>query len=185
MCNKANGIIGFLRRNTSSCPKNIKEKCFKTLVKPILEYGCPVWDPHQKDQIENLERVQKNAARYILNDYTFVKGQTNSNRETLGWITQQEQRARIKVTTFYKGINGLIDIPTNQYQQNELTKTTRQSGYQNFKIPTSNVNRHLHSFFPSTIRVWNRLSDNIKIESNIESFKNALQYTNLTKTNKI
>ena len=141
--------------------------------------------PSKRSDWKFRESAKKNAARYILNDYTFVKVQTNSNRETLGWITQQEQRARIKVTTFYKGINGLIDIPTNQYQQNDLTKTTRQSGYQNFKIPTSNVNGHLHSFFPSTIRVWNKLSDNIKIESNIESFKNALQYTNLTKTNKI
>ena len=183
VCRKANSVLGFLRRNTSSCPKEIKEKCFKSLVKPILEYGCSVWDPHQQVQIENLEKVQKNAARYILNDYNFVKGQTKTNRESLGWISQQEQRARIKVTTFYKGINGLIDIPTKQYLQNDSDKTTRQSGYENFQIPTSNVNSHLHSFFPSSIRLWNKMPDNIKIERDIDSFKLRLQFTNLTNSN--
>ena len=36
----------FLRRNLSSCPKDVKKTGYKGLVRPILEYASPVWDPH-------------------------------------------------------------------------------------------------------------------------------------------
>ena len=100
ICKKTNNVLGFLRRNTSSLPKTVKENCYKTLVKPVIEYGCSVWDPHTKDQISNLDKIQKSAARYVLNDYTFEKGATNTNMNKLGWISLQEQRAKIKVTNF-------------------------------------------------------------------------------------
>ena len=35
----------------------------------ILNYGSIVWDPYLKQDIEKLERVQKQAARFILGDY--------------------------------------------------------------------------------------------------------------------
>ena len=46
MCSKANRTLGFLRRNIFSCPQDVKEAAYKTLVRPILEYGSTVWDPH-------------------------------------------------------------------------------------------------------------------------------------------
>ena len=33
--------------------------CYKTLIRPLLEYGCVVWDPHQKNDIEELEKYKK------------------------------------------------------------------------------------------------------------------------------
>ena len=45
-CTKANRTLGFLRRNLSSCPKDVKEMAYKGLVRRILEYACPVWDQH-------------------------------------------------------------------------------------------------------------------------------------------
>ena len=38
--------LGFLRRNLSSCPKDVKEFAYKGLVRPFLEYASPVSDPH-------------------------------------------------------------------------------------------------------------------------------------------
>ena len=34
------------KRNLSSCPQDVKETAYKGLVRPILEYASPVWDPH-------------------------------------------------------------------------------------------------------------------------------------------
>ena len=39
VCTKANRTLGFLRRNLSSCPKDVKEMAYKGLVRPILEYA--------------------------------------------------------------------------------------------------------------------------------------------------
>ena len=48
VCSKANRTLGFLRRNLFSCPQDGKEAAYKTLVRPVLEYGSTVWDPHCK-----------------------------------------------------------------------------------------------------------------------------------------
>ena len=45
VCTKVNRTLGFLRRNLSSCPQDVKETAYKGLVRPILEYTSPVWDP--------------------------------------------------------------------------------------------------------------------------------------------
>ena len=66
---KANKTLAFLRRNISNCPSHIKDKCYKTLVRPILEYGSAVWDPHFKIDIDRFEKVQKRAGRFATGNY--------------------------------------------------------------------------------------------------------------------
>ena len=46
VCTKANRTLGFLRRNLLTCPQDVKETAHKGLVRPVLEYARPVWDPH-------------------------------------------------------------------------------------------------------------------------------------------
>ena len=46
VCTKANRTLRFLRRNLYSCPPDVKEAAYKGLVRPVLEYGSSVWDPH-------------------------------------------------------------------------------------------------------------------------------------------
>ena len=46
VCSKANRTVGFLRRNLFSCPQDVKEAAYKSMVRPILEYGSTVCDPH-------------------------------------------------------------------------------------------------------------------------------------------
>ena len=58
VCSRANRTLGFLRRNLFSCPQDVKEAAYKTLVRPILEYGSTVWDPHCNGQNDELENVQ-------------------------------------------------------------------------------------------------------------------------------
>ena len=40
---KADQTTAFLRRNLSSCPKDVKAKCYKSIVRPQLEYASTVW----------------------------------------------------------------------------------------------------------------------------------------------
>ena len=58
VCGKESGTLAFLQRNMSFCPIDVEEKCINTLVRPVLEYGCCVWDPHQANHREELELVQ-------------------------------------------------------------------------------------------------------------------------------
>ena len=65
VCSKANSMLGLLRRNMSGCPRDVKDACYKTLVRPILEYSCTVWDPHTSKNVNNLEMVQRRSARFV------------------------------------------------------------------------------------------------------------------------
>ena len=39
------------------------------MVRPQLEYASDVWNPHQTGDIVELEKIQRRAARWIMNDY--------------------------------------------------------------------------------------------------------------------
>ena len=60
---KANSTIGFLRSNLRRCPANCRRSTYLALVRPLLEYGAAVWD------LDMIERIQRNAARFITGDY--------------------------------------------------------------------------------------------------------------------
>ena len=61
---KATKTLGFLRRNLAFAPRSTKEVAYKTLIRPELEYAAPIWSPHSKLQINQIEKVQRTAARW-------------------------------------------------------------------------------------------------------------------------
>ena len=40
------------------------------MVRSILEYASPVWSPYTKQDINRLEKVQRQSARFIMRDYS-------------------------------------------------------------------------------------------------------------------
>ena len=66
---KASSAKAFLKRNIYQCSTTIKSNCYKSFIRPILEYAAPVWCPFQQTQIYQIERIQYNMARFVMNDY--------------------------------------------------------------------------------------------------------------------
>ena len=54
-----------LRHSPTSCKKN----AYLTLVPPVLEYAAIIWDLHTQQEINMLERVQRNAVHFTAEDY--------------------------------------------------------------------------------------------------------------------
>jgi hypothetical protein len=63
---KASKTLGFLRRNLGRCTTKTKATAYTTLVRPVVEYASPVWDPHQITTTRDIEQVQRRAARFAL-----------------------------------------------------------------------------------------------------------------------
>ena len=84
-CTKANRTLGFLRRNLYSCPQEVKEAAYKGLVRPVLDYGSSVWDPPGVVLQEELESMQKCAARFVTGNYNYETGSMTGILGQLKW----------------------------------------------------------------------------------------------------
>ena len=67
---KANKTLNFLRRNLRTCSAKSKERAYKALVRPIVEYSATVWDPYVAKNIQKVEMIERRAARLATTDYT-------------------------------------------------------------------------------------------------------------------
>ncbi|KAK3098073.1 hypothetical protein FSP39_015909 [Pinctada imbricata] len=170
---KANNITAFLRRNISTCPSKIKEQCYRTMVRPVMEYACVVWDPITQKDTNKIEMVQRRAARFVYGDYRTTSSVTSMLR-SLQWDTLQHRRQDLKVTMLYRVINGLVAIPSEPYLIPRSASTTTRGHNLRFMVPYSRVQFHQQSFFPSTIRLWNNLPDRVVTASSLEGFKEQL-----------
>ena len=79
---KSQRTINLLRRNLHGCSVKTKETAYKTLVRPTLEYASSAWDPHVGKQIDDLEKVQNKAARFVTSQYDW-KTSVTGLKETL------------------------------------------------------------------------------------------------------
>ena len=101
MCTEANRTLGFLRRNLFSCPKNVKEAAYKSLVQPILEYRSSVWGPHCNGLNGELENVQTRASRFVTRSYCRETGSITSILEELKWEPLQKRRKDNRLILLY------------------------------------------------------------------------------------
>ena len=92
VCTKANRTLGFLRRNLYSCLQEVKEAAYKGLVRPVLDYGSSVWDPPGVVLQEELESVQKRAARFVTGNYNYETGSMTGILGQLKWESLKKRR---------------------------------------------------------------------------------------------
>ena len=168
---KANNSLAFLRRNITSCPKDIKAQCYKTLVRPILEYASPAWDPHTATNINKLEAVQRRAARFTMGDYKTTSS-TSQMISDLGWPSLQQRRVDAKLTMVYKITHYLVEIPAATFLHPSTTSTRGHT--LKYLLPFCRTDIYRYSFFPSGIRLWNQLPEPIATATTLEGFKAGL-----------
>ena len=113
ICTKANRTLGFLRRNLSACSQDVKESAYKGLVRPVLEYGSSVWNPSIILLHEELEKVQKRAARFVTGNYIYETGSMTGLLEQLNWDSLKKRKRDSRIIMLYKGLKGAASIPTN------------------------------------------------------------------------
>ena len=150
---KANKTSAFIHRNLRGCPHQTQAKCYKSLVRPVLEYSSSVWDPSQQSLINNLEMVQRRAARRIMHDF---KPTTSASAlvAKLDLDPLSLRRKSAKTMMLYKIHNGLVDSSPERPWLTQAPRQLRGHG-QKFLNPSCRTNILKNSFFPSAIRLWN------------------------------
>ena len=148
----ANNTRAFLQRNINRCPLyNIKETCYKTFVRPSVEYASCVWDPPTAKNISAVEMVQRRATRFVTGKYRRTSS-VSSLIMTLGWHSLAHRRAMSRVTMLYRVTHGLVEILQDHLI---LVKVTTRGRAHHFSQVHMCVMAYKHSFFSETVRLWN------------------------------
>ncbi len=172
VCKKGNSSLAFLRRNLQISQQHIKSNAYTTLVRPQLEYGAAIWDPYTKLKQNQLEMVQRRAARYVCNDYSRHSSVTHMLQQ-LGWRSLLQRRADIRLTFLYKSLNGLIAADLLQF----LTPQHRASRHNHPMsfVPLSETKQYIQqSFLPRTVIQWNNLPQTIVMSTSLDTFKQGV-----------
>ena len=135
---------GFLRRNLSSCPQDVKETAYNGLVQPVLEYASPVWDPHGIVVQEELEKVQNRAARFVTGNFNFETGSMTNILEQLGWESFHKGRKGSKLILLFKGLKGRASIPCDDLQP--PNRRSRNQHSMAFQVPYARTDIYKYSF---------------------------------------
>lgn len=81
------------------------------MVRPTMEYACPVWNPHQQYLSDKLEKIQRNVSRWILGSSI----EYNERLEYLGWPSLLSRRDFLSIVQLFKFINRFSKVNLHDY----------------------------------------------------------------------
>jgi len=109
---KAYRSLGFVLRNTVDFrnPCSIKI-LYTSLVRPILEYCSPVWNPYHHSQIMSIEKIQHRMLRRFAFILKLPHFDYDSLSLFLGLSTLHSRRMVNDIFLVFKLINSIVDSP--------------------------------------------------------------------------
>ncbi|KAJ4452158.1 hypothetical protein ANN_03676 [Periplaneta americana] len=99
---KASKALHFSMRILKKSNRRSNELAYKTLVRPIMEYGAVGWDPYRRNQIDSIEKVQRRAAKYV----KVGKRHGEEIVKDLGWEFLESRRRKTRLTALFKAQTG-------------------------------------------------------------------------------
>ena len=74
----------------------------------------------------------------------------------------------------FKIINHFVDIPVNAFLTPISTVHSTRGHNTRFKQPMTRIDSYMYSFFPSVIKIWNDLPQNVIDSNDIDQLKQKL-----------
>ena len=144
---------------------------YNSFLRPLIDYGDIIYDqPNSDSFFEKLESIQYKAALAITGA---IQGTSRVKiYKELGLESLKARRWYRRLTCMFKIMN---DQATN-YLINLIPKRNQTTRTRNSHTPIIHcrIDCFKYSFFPSTLRDWFNLDENIRNSESILSFKNRL-----------
>ncbi|KAL8594440.1 hypothetical protein ACOMHN_018148 [Nucella lapillus] len=166
---KANKIVGIIRRTFDYLSNDLFAQLYKSLVRPILEYGHSVWQPHHKTLCSEVEDVQRRATKLLapLRDKPYPE-----RLMILGLPTLEHRRNRGDMIDLYKYMYGIYDSDRPKF---EITKNRATRG-NSLRIIKKHCRLDVRSgtFSQRVVNTWNDLPEFVVRAPSMNSFKGRL-----------
>ena len=168
---KVNKGISVIKKLRHTLPRKSLITIYKVFLRPIIDYGDIIYDqPNDDSFCEKLESIQYKAALAITGA---IQGTSRDK------IYNELGLESLKARRWYKRLTCILKIMNEQapnYLINLIPKRNQTIRTRNSHTPIIHcrIDCFKYSFFPSTLRDWFNLDENIRKSESISSFKNRL-----------
>lgn len=159
----------FLKRRLQSAPPQTKLLAYKTFIRPTIEYANLVWFPATNNLIKKLESVQRKAVRFIYNKYSLLDSPTELIAKA-GLLTLRNRAQLSRLKMLFQLIHKQLNIDSSRFISILETRQSRHKHPLTLQKYRFNSNCFRYSFFPQSIREWNRLPGCIINSKDLNTF---------------
>ena len=168
VCAKAHSARFFLQRNLVKSSKDTRLRCYKTFIRPIVEYASTVWDPSDNEKLRSqIETVQRKALRWICNSWKYSTSPTKL-RESLKLRTLDDRRKLASLKMFHEIIHKTKHVNTEIIPKRQRCLSIK------FQPIFGRIKSYAYSFFPKTVSLWNSLPAEIRLLEELKAFNNEI-----------
>ena len=164
-------LLGLMKRSFANLNKKTIPLLFKSIVRPVLEYGNCVWGPMFCGDQDQIERVLHRATRL---DPSLRELPYEQRLHQLNLPSMFYRRQRGDMIMVFQILTGRLPILDGQL----FTRADRQQGTRGHhlklrKPPVHSLIRQ-HSFAIRVINEWNNLPEHVVSAPTVNTFKNRL-----------
>ena len=166
---KANRLLGMIYRTITCKNQSNIMNLYKTLIRPILDYGAAVWCPHQKTDIIKIEKIQRRATKMIrkLRNLPYEERLRRCNLTSL-----ETRRRRYDLIETFKMMKNIYKVnPEKLFKMKE--SETRGHNLKIFK-QQCRLNSRKYFFSQRVVNDWNKLPKLAVQAKNLQSFKTII-----------
>ena len=175
---KASRVAHMIYKTIDLKSKEIMVPLFKALVRPILEYGNPVWTNGLRKNIDAIEKIQRTFTRYI----SGTEGMSYPERlQYLNLPSLEFRRLRGDLIEVYKITHKIYDAKTTlELFSCSIDKTDSEAPYNlrkhNYNISKDSfkLDKYKYFFTNRVVNTWNNLTTDIVNADTTNSFKNKI-----------
>ena len=167
--NKANRVLGLIKSSFAYLDSNMLVRLYKSMVRPILEYGNIIWGPHYLMDQKKVETIQRRATKLVIslhnNDYGIRL--TELRLPSLNY-----RRQRGDMILLYQIFNSLVDINADNFFTRS-SGITRGHELKIYKYRSSCLLRSNY-FSHRVVNAWNNLPQFLIETCSLNDFKAKL-----------